>query len=152
GTIHGFCASNQANATCAGVEFFFVAIFVRRSTIDRFVFLASGEKRGTTFRKSELSNFVFSSIFPVRNPLPSGLKGTKPIPSSSNVGNSSFSGCLHHKEYSLCNAVRGCTACALRIVFTPASDRPKCFTFPSLIRSFTAPATSSIGTARSTRC
>ena len=37
-------------------------------------------------RKSELSNAVFSSIFPVRKPLPRGLKGTKPIPSSSRVG------------------------------------------------------------------
>jgi hypothetical protein len=34
-------------------------------------------------RKSELSNVVFSSIFPVRNPLPRGLKGTNPIPRSS---------------------------------------------------------------------
>ena len=38
-------------------------------------------------RKSELSNFVFSSILPVRKPLPSGLNGTKPMPSSSSVGN-----------------------------------------------------------------
>ena len=43
-------------------------------------------------RKSELSNVVLSSIFPVRKPLPSGLKGTKPIPSSSSVGRSSASG------------------------------------------------------------
>ena len=34
----------------------------------------------------------------------------------------------------------------------PASDKPKCFTLPALIRSFTAPATSSIGTSGSTRC
>ncbi len=40
-------------------------------------------KRGTMLRKSDLSNFVFSSILPVRKPLPSGLNGTKPIPSSS---------------------------------------------------------------------
>src|ERR1019366_1331859 len=31
-------------------------------------------------------------------------------------------------------------------------DRPKCLTLPSRIRSFTAPATSSIGTFGSTRC
>ena len=37
-------------------------------------------------RKSFLSNFVSSLIFPVRKPLPSGLKGTNPIPSSSSVG------------------------------------------------------------------
>jgi hypothetical protein len=28
-------------------------------------------------RKSELSNVVFSSIFPVRKPLPSGLNGNE---------------------------------------------------------------------------
>ena len=55
-------------------------------------------------------------------------------------------------EYSLCNAATGCTACARRIVCTPASDRPKCFTLPCCISSFTAPATSSIGTFGSTRC
>ena len=33
-----------------------------------------------------LSNFVEASIFPVRNPCPSGLQGTKPIPNSSQVG------------------------------------------------------------------
>lgn len=33
-----------------------------------------------------------------------------------------------------------------------ASEGPKCLTLPSLIRSLTAPATSSIGTAGSTRC
>jgi hypothetical protein len=34
-------------------------------------------------------------------PLPSGLKGTNPIPSSSRVGNTTSSGCLHQSEYSL---------------------------------------------------
>ena len=43
-------------------------------------------KRGTLARKSELSNRVAASILPVRNPAPSGLKGTKPMPSSSSVG------------------------------------------------------------------
>jgi len=36
-------------------------------------------------RKSELSNVVFSSIFPVRKPFPRGLNGTNPIPSSSSA-------------------------------------------------------------------
>ncbi len=44
---------------------------------------ASGAKRGTMLRKSLASKVVFSSIAPVRKPLPSGLKGTKPMPSSS---------------------------------------------------------------------
>nr|HEX4319156.1 hypothetical protein [Kofleriaceae bacterium] len=36
--------------------------------------------------------------------------------------------------------------------FIVNSDRPKCFTLPSSINRFTAPATSSIGTSGSTRC
>ena len=39
-----------------------------------------------------------------------------------------------------------------QLSFEPASERPKCLTLPSRIRSFTAPATSSIGTFGSTRC
>jgi hypothetical protein len=37
------------------------------------------------------------------------------------------------------------------MVFTPSSESPKCFTFPSRIRSLTVPATSSTGTLGSTR-
>ena len=84
--------------------------------------------------------------------MPSGLNGTKPMPSSSSVGSTSSSGRRHHSEYSLWTAVTGCTACARRIVAAAASDMPKCLTFPSRIRSLTAPATSSMGTSGSTRC
>src|SRR2546430_2824587 len=49
-------------------------------------------------RKSELTNVVFSSIVPVRKPLPRGLNGTNPIPSSSSVGSNSSSGRLHHSD------------------------------------------------------
>jgi DNA-binding transcriptional LysR family regulator len=45
-------------------------------------------------RKSPGAKEVASSIFPVRKPLPSGLKGTKPMPSSSSVGRISSSGRL----------------------------------------------------------
>ena len=54
------------------------------------------------------------------------------MPSSSSVGRTSCSGSRHHSEYSLCSAATGWTACARRIVCTPASDRPKCLTLPSL--------------------
>ena len=64
--------------------------------------------------------------------MPSGLKGTKPIPSSSSVGMISASGSRHHSEYSLCRAVTGWTACARRMICTPASERPKCLTLPCL--------------------
>src|SRR3954467_12433927 len=40
---------------------------------------------------------------------------------------------------------------ALRIVWALISQRPKCFTLPSLIRSLTVPATSSTGTFGSMR-
>ena len=59
GTIHGFCASSQASAICAGVAFFRAAILPSRSTRAWFAFRASGVKRGTMLRKSVLSNVVF---------------------------------------------------------------------------------------------
>jgi len=55
-------------------------------------------------------------------------------------------------EYSLCRAARGSTACARLMDCGPASESPKCLTLPSVIRSLTVPATSSIGTFGSTRC
>ena len=87
-------------------------------------------------------------MVPVRKPLPSGLYGTKPMPSSSHAASTSSSGRRHHSEYSLCTAVTGCTACARRIVPAAASDMPKCFTLPASMSSLTAPATSSIGHVR----
>ena len=132
GTIHGFWAKSHASAIWAGVAFFRSAILPSRSTSAWFAFIASGVKRGSVLRKSVLSSLVFSSISPVRKPLPSGLYGTKPIPSSSSVGITSFSGFRHHSEYSLWRAVTGWTAWARRIVCTPASERPKCFTLPCL--------------------
>src|SRR6185503_2863013 len=90
---------------------------------------------------------------PVRNPLPSGLYGTKPMPSSSQAPRMPLvSGPRVHSEYSFWSAVTGWTAWARRNVSTLGSDMPKCLTLPSAIRSRTVPATSSIGTLGSTRC
>src|SRR5215203_4746563 len=83
-----------------------------RSTMPWFACRASGVKRGMLLRISLLSNVVVSSILPVRKPLPNGLKGTKPMSSSSSSGRISASGSRHHSEYSLWSAVTGCTACA----------------------------------------
>jgi hypothetical protein len=107
-----------------------------------------GVKRGTMLRKSLLSNCVCSSIAPVRKPLPSGLNGTSPMPSSSSS-----------RQHLLLRA-RATTASTRSAAprpaaprgrggwcRAPASDRPKCLTLPSWIRSLTAPATSSIGTS-----
>jgi hypothetical protein len=43
---------------------------------------ASAANRGTLLRKSPASNVVVVSIVPVRKPLPRGLNGTNPMPSS----------------------------------------------------------------------
>src|SRR5688572_13634997 len=101
GTIQGFFARSHAKAIWAGVAAFSEAIDPKTSTRDWFAFRASTVKRGTLLRKSVLSKEVLSSILPVRNPLPSGLNGTKPIPSSASVGMMSVSEFLYHKEYSL---------------------------------------------------
>ena len=58
----------------------------------------------------------------MRKPLPSGLNGTNPMPSSPQVGRTSASGSRVHSEYSLCTAVTGCTAWARRMVAAPASE------------------------------
>jgi len=112
----------------------------------------SSVKRGIVVRMSSGVNSVVVLTMPVRKPLPSGLNGTKPMPSSSSVGRISASMSRVHSEYSLCSAVTGWAACARRIVPAPASESPKCLTLPSAMSSATAPATSSIGTAGSTRC
>src|SRR5207247_11358822 len=100
-----------------------------------------GEYIGTKLRKSDCTSFFLSSISAVRKLFPRGLNGKNPKPSSSRVGSSSSSERLHHSEYSLCTAVSGCTACARRIVRTPASHMPKCFTLPCAINSLKALAT-----------
>jgi hypothetical protein len=72
GTIHGFCASSQASAICAGVAV--LALRDRAEQIDQRLVRLAGLRREARqlLRKSVLSNVVFSSILPVRKPLPSG--------------------------------------------------------------------------------
>ena len=153
GTIHGFWASSHASATCPGVALFAFRMALqhrdqrlvrRRGSPARSAARCCGSRRGRRWSSA--------SMRPVRKPLPSGLNGTKPMPSSSSVGSTSRSGSRCQREYSLCTAATGCTAWARRIVLAPASERPKCLTLPSAMRSLTAPATSSIGTFGSTRC
>ena len=47
---------------------------------------ASSVNRGSLLRRSSAAKLVELSMVPVRKPLPSGLNGTKPMPSSSSVG------------------------------------------------------------------
>ena len=91
----------------------------------------SAVNRGMVARMSPAANSVAVLTVPVRKPLPSGLNGTKPMPSSAQVGRTSGSGSRVHSEYSLCTAVTGCTAWARRIVAAAASDRPKWRTLPA---------------------
>jgi hypothetical protein len=107
GTIHGRCVSSQASATCAGVAPFVAAILLSRSTRAWLAVRASGVNRGMVLRMSPLSKAVLSLIRPVRNPVPRGVKGTKPMPSSSRVGMISAFGSRHRSEYSLCSAATG---------------------------------------------
>jgi len=71
----------------------------RRMTQSAPPMLEAFEKRGKVSRFSSGSNCVLSVIAPVRKPLPSGLNGTKPMPSSSSVGMISSSGRFHQSEY-----------------------------------------------------
>ena len=72
GTNHGFWASSQASAIWAGVAFFCWATRLSKSIRAWLALSASGVKRGSELRKSLPSKVVFSFIFPVRKPLPSG--------------------------------------------------------------------------------
>ena len=115
---------------------------------------ASGVKRGEMSRKSLGVELGVASILPVRKPAPSGLNGTKPMPSSSQAASTPLSSTSRvHSEYSLCTAVTGWTAWARRMVcgarFGQAVSAAPC---PRAISSLSVPATSSIGTLGSTRC
>ncbi len=76
------------------------------------------------------ANVVSVLTLPVKNPFPSGLKGTNPMPSSLRVGRTSASGSRVQREYSLWSAVTGKVACARRMVSAEASESPKWRTFP----------------------
>ena len=109
-------------------------------------------KRGLWRRKSPSGMSSGVRNWPVRKPRPSGLYGTKPIPSSRVVGSTSSSGVRSHSVYSVCSAAIGWTAWARRIVAADASDRPSARTLPASTSSAIAPTVSSIGTVLSTRC
>src|SRR2546430_17650443 len=102
GTIQGFLESNHASAICAGVVFFCFANELITSTKAWFALRFSSLNRGTLLRKKVLSNFELEAISPVRKHLPRGLNGTRPIPSSSNVGVTTSTGSRLNSEHSLC--------------------------------------------------
>ena len=100
GTIQGFCAISHASAIWAGVARFRSAHVLTSSTSFRFWGRFSGENRDSPLRMSPSANRVLASMAPVRNPTPSGLHGTKPMPSSSQSGMTTSSGPRHSIEYS----------------------------------------------------
>ncbi|MCY1377290.1 hypothetical protein D9M69_648540 [compost metagenome] len=89
---------------------------------------------------------------PHRKPRPTGLKATKAMPNSRQVSSTAISGLRVHREYSVCTAVMGCTACARRKVGADTSERPMAWILPARTRSLKAPTLSSMGTCLSQRC
>ena len=83
GTIHGCWARSQASAICAGVAPLASAMRPSRSTTAWLAARASAVNRGRMARMSPSPNSVAWSMRPVRKPRPSGLNGTRPMPSSS---------------------------------------------------------------------
>ena len=88
-------AINHASAICAGAAFLRTAQRCSSATSARLCGRFSGEKRGSVLRKSPSENRESACVAPVKKPTPSGLHGTKPMPSS-------------------CTAVTRCSACARR--------------------------------------
>ena len=154
GTIHGFCARSQASAICAGVAPLRPPISVEQVD-ERLICLASLRREAgeACCGSRVLSNVVFSLMAPVRKPLPSGLKGTSPIPSSSQRRQDlGFRLAPPERVLVLQRGHRLHRVGASNRLHARFADRPKCLTLPARIRSLTAPATSSIGTSGSTRC
>jgi hypothetical protein len=152
GTIHGFCASSHASAICAGVAFFAFRFWPADQSAPDSPSSASGVKRGSVLRKSVAVERRLLVHLAREKTLAQRTVRHEADAEFLQRRITSASGFRHHSEYSLCSAVTGWTAWARRMVCAPASERPKCFTLPAWISSFTAPATSSIGTSRSTRC
>ena len=132
GTMNGCCASSHASATCAGVaprSSASAADLIDDRLVGAEVLGGESGHAGADLVGARTSRPAVT--VPVRKPLPSGLNGTNPMPSSAQVGSTSGSGSRVHSEYSLCTAVTGVTAWARRMVPAPASESPKWRTLPS---------------------
>lgn len=101
------------------------------------------------------SSPVYSSplvVAPERKPDASGLKGTKPMPSSAQAGMTSASNMRSIIEYSDCTAVTGVTAWARRTSSSVTCDWPQPPILPSSMSSPITAATSSTGMEPGLRC
>ena len=131
--MHGCCASSQASATWPGVAP--LAVGERADVVDERLVRARGSRRsnrGTRARISPAANVASASTVPVRNPLPSGLNGTNPMPSSAQrrqhlglgVAGPQRVLALHRGHRDAPRARGG--SCR-----PPASESPKCRTLPA---------------------
>ena len=155
GTIHGCWASSHASATCPGVRPSSLGEARGRGRP------APGWRRGCRRRTAgscaadvaggELASRP--STVPVRKPLPSGLNGTNPMPSSAQVGQHLGLGvagpqrvlALHRGDR--VHGVRAPDRVGAGLGQPEVADLARAAT-----SSPTVPATSSIGTSGSTRC
>jgi F420-dependent oxidoreductase-like protein len=120
------CPVPAPAATCAVVAACARAIAATLSTKATLRARLSFWNRGTMrARWSPLAAISDSErIFPVSSPRPSGLYGTRPIPSARQVARMSVSTPRVNSEYSDCSAAMGCSAAARRKVWLLVSDRP----------------------------
>ena len=152
GTIHGFCASSQASAIWAGVAFFVLPISAEQ--IDQRLVRLAGLRREARHGVAEVGAGECGVLVDLagEEALAQRAKGTRPMPSSSSAGRTSFSGRRHHSEYSLCSAVTGWTRVGAADRLRAGFGEAEVLDLARADQLLHAPATSSIGTFGSTRC
>ena len=148
GTIHGCCASSQASAIWAGVAPLRSAIAAEQVD-ERLVGRAGLGRRTAGWCCADVAGARTRALrrcVPVRKPLPSGLNGTNPMPSSSSVGRISRLGLAPPQR--VLALQRGDRVDGVRAADGPHA-RPRtgrsAGPSPASISSLTVPATSSIG-------
>jgi hypothetical protein len=152
-TINGLWAISHARAIWQGVAFFFcVNRFSRSATV--YWLPCFQVNSGRRWPEGPSSGQAWCShSFP--SEITHSNRAPSDEPDSEILTSLKYAILFHisfHERVSVWTAATGCTACGRRIVFAFASERPKCKTFPSLMTSLIAPATSSIDTFGSTRC
>ena len=98
GTIQGFCASSQARAICAGVALFALGDWLNE--VDQGQVGLARLRREARHDVAEVGRIELGVLVDLagEEPAPSGLNGTKPMPSSSSVGSNSASGPRHQQR------------------------------------------------------
>jgi hypothetical protein len=152
GTIQGFCASSQASAICAGVDPLRAAMPASTSTSAWFAWRASGAKRGTVLRKSVRRRRVLVDLAG-QEALAERAEGHEADAELLQqrqdllLGLAPPQGVLALQGRDRLHGVRAADAVGARLGQAEVLDLAL-----AASRSFTVPATSSIGTSGSTRC